>query len=129
MTGSLGTQVIFDESFIYRYGIIALIVRVKVILLKGIILVKENGQGLGHLCSKWFIIHLKWIIIFHKVYNGTLRLSDQKGKTDLSLNLIMDIIWGYCIYDKVNGLAWTSLRNTIYYWECSFRSLVVWLWN
>ena len=52
MTGSLGTQVIFDERFIYRYGIIALIVRVKVILLKGIILVKENGQGLGHLCSK-----------------------------------------------------------------------------
>ena len=52
MTGSLGTQVIFDESFIYRYGIIALIIRVKVILLKGIILVKENGQGLGHLCSE-----------------------------------------------------------------------------
>ena len=52
MTGSLGTQVIFDESFIYRYGIIALIIRVKVILLKGVILVKENGQGLGHLYYK-----------------------------------------------------------------------------
>ena len=52
MTGSLGTQVIFDVSFIYGYGVIALIIRVMVILLKGIILVKKNGQGLSHLYYK-----------------------------------------------------------------------------